>query len=86
MFAGIATLISRQTSAALGDARQTMDDGPHQLVAVKPGEVRPTGAERGEAMDRRPDREGVVIGVSACRPAGLFAEGNAVDERLQGSG
>jgi hypothetical protein len=63
-----------------------MDDAPHQLVAMKPGEVRPAGAERGEAMERGPDREGVVVGVSACRSASLFAGGNAVDERLQGSG
>src|SRR5215469_6866880 len=37
-------------------------------------------------MDRGPDREGVVIGVRACRSASLLADGNAVDERLQGSG
>src|SRR5262249_44388056 len=38
------------------------------------------------AMDRGPDRDGVVIGVSACRSASLSAGGNAVDERLQGGG
>jgi len=36
-------------------------------------------------MNGGPDREGVVIGVSACRSASLYAYGNAVDKRLQGS-
>jgi hypothetical protein len=63
-----------------------MDDALYQLVAVEPGEGRPAGAERGDAVDGGPHGDGVVVGVGGCRPAGLFAGGNGVDQRLEGGG
>jgi len=69
-----------------GDARQAMDHALYQLVPVERGEVRPAGAERGDAVEGGPHGDGVIVGVGGCRPAGLFAGGDGVDQRLEGGG